>query len=187
MRSSGFIVLTALAIVVALLTVGKRLREHRASVQVEVTQAVLPPRNRVPAQIASVGVRIIDGDTIAIGDERIRLFGIDAPEHNQLCTLNGQTTACGYEAGRMLEGLIGVTEPNCVPRSTDRYGRTVAVCSVNGKDLGREMVVSGWAVAFVRYSQDYVADEAAARAARRGMWQGEFELPETWRAEHRGR
>ncbi|GAA4815404.1 hypothetical protein GCM10023232_08910 [Sphingosinicella ginsenosidimutans] len=192
MRSSGFAVLTVLILAVVLLIVGKHLRHHDKSPQIEATQpsraAALLRQDNMPipnASVAPAAVRVIDGDTIAIGDEHIRLFGIDAPERDQPCTLNGQAIACGYEAGQILSRLIGSAQPSCIARSTDRYGRTVAVCLVNGKDLGREMVASGWAVAFVRYSQDYVADEAAARSARRGMWQGGFERPETWRAEHR--
>jgi endonuclease YncB( thermonuclease family) len=46
------------------------------------------------------------------------------------------------------------------------------------------MVRQGWAVAFVRYAKDYVALEEEARAARRGLWRGDFETPAEWRKRH---
>lgn len=134
---------------------------------------------------AGAPVRVIDGDTIAIGEDHVRLFGIDAPEKAQTCEVEGIDSACGDDATRALEQLIGTSRPTCVERSRDRYGRAVAVCSVSGRDLGREMVANGWAVAFTRYSQDYVTEEAAAKAERRGLWQGRFERPDVWRAERR--
>jgi endonuclease YncB( thermonuclease family) len=57
----------------------------------------------------------------------------------------------------------------CEKKDTDRYGRTVAICRSSGEDLGAIMVREGMAWAFVRYSRDYVSEEAAARAARLGV------------------
>ena len=73
----------------------------------------------------------------------------------------------------------------CVPQSRDRYGRTVATCSTAAGDIGAAMVRAGWAVAYRRYGHQYVADEEAARAERRGMWSGRFTEPEQWRRERR--
>ena len=136
---------------------------------------------------ASSNVRIIDGDTIVVDGEHMRLFGIDAPEKGQICTMNGQPQRCGPMATEALRRFIGNGPVTCERRSNDRYGRTVAVCSAAGRDLGREMVHSGWAIAFVRYSNEYVEDENRARVSRRGLWEGQFERPEQWRAERRAR
>ena len=133
-------------------------------------------------------VRVVDGDTLRIGSRRIRLYGIDAPEHAQSCDdAGGRRYRCGEAAAAALAGLIGGARPDCAERDRDRYGRSVAVCTVGGRDLNRAMVAAGWAVAYSRYARDYEPDEAAARRARRGVWQGRFERPDLYRAERRGR
>ena len=128
--------------------------------------------------------RIIDGDTIRIGNTRIRLHGIDAPEAKQTCTAGGKEWRCGQEATFALANIIGRTWVDCVERDRDRYGRIVAVCRVGGpkgKDLGAWMVSEGWALAYRKYSLDYVAAEDAARKAGRGLWRGKFITPWEWR------
>lgn len=150
--------------------------------------ASTPSSDGEPPQHPFEGMaRIVDGDTIALGDQRIRLFGIDAPEHDQICSMAGKAYRCGNEATAELTTLMQGRQPSCEPKDHDRYGRLVAVCFVDGKDIGQEMVESGWAVAFRKYSEDYVTDEAEARTAHRGLWQGVFQLPNEWRALHQGR
>ena len=82
---------------------------------------------------------------------------------------------------------IGRTTVSCQPRDVDRYGRIVAVCFKGNEDLNRWMVTNGWAVAFRRYSLDYVASEAAARQSEINIWSGNFEMPWDWRAQHQNR
>ncbi|WP_296816558.1 thermonuclease family protein [Brevundimonas sp.] len=120
---------------------------------------------------------VIDGDTLRIGAERIRLHGIDAPEIDQRC---GET-ACGEVARYALSRMIGGETVACQGAERDRYRRLVAVCLVEGEDLGRWMVAQGWALAYRRYSSDYVAEEQEAEAAGLGLWSLEFVTP----AEHR--
>ena len=137
---------------------------------------------------ASGPVQVVDGDTLRIGARRIRLHGIDAPERAQRCAgADGRPYSCGAQATEALTRLIGNGRPACAERDRDRYGRSVAVCTLAGRDLNRAMVAAGWAVAYTRYSRDYEGDEAAARRARRGVWQGGFERPDQYRAERRGR
>ena len=141
-----------------------------------------------PAAAASiVGVAsVIDGDTIEIHGIRIRLHGIDAPESRQLCTRpTGERWRCGQQASLALSDQIGRSTVSCDPRDTDRYGRTVAVCRTRGVDLNGWLVTQGWAVAYRRYSRDYVRAEDQARAARRGVWSGQFDMPWEWRAARR--
>lgn len=131
-------------------------------------------------------VRVADGDSFAVGGQRIRLFGIDAPELAQSCEDgSGRRYRCGQAAAAALARLIGTERPDCSERDRDPYGRSVAICSAGGRELNRAMVAEGWAIAFTRYSRDYVADEAAARRARRGLWQGRFERPDQYRSERR--
>lgn len=128
---------------------------------------------------------VIDGDTIDIHGRRVRLHGIDAPESNQLCTLDGTRYRCGQKAAQALDDLIGRRTVSCARRGTDRYGRMVATCSVAGQDLGAWLVGHGHALAFRKYSRAYVEAEKRAKAARLGVWSGEFEEPWQWRAAHR--
>jgi endonuclease YncB( thermonuclease family) len=95
---------------------------------------------------------IIDGDTIEIHGQRIRLFGIDAPEHDQLCEAGRAQYRCGQQAALALSDQIGSKLVDCVPRDVDQYGRVVAVCSAAGMDLNAWMVTQGWALAYRHYS-----------------------------------
>jgi endonuclease YncB( thermonuclease family) len=130
---------------------------------------------------------VIDGDTIEIRGERIRLFGIDAPEGGQTCTdVKGATYRCGQRAAQALDYRISDSPVTCEPRDRDRYGRVVAVCRAFGEDLSAWMAGLGWALAYREYSRQYVPAEELAQRHRAGMWAGKFEPPWEWRAERRG-
>src|SRR5262249_37850810 len=146
--------------------------------------AVLPIA--APARSADIIGRasIIDGDTLEIHGQRIRLFGIDAPEHDQTCAAAGSQYRCGQQAALALADEIGAKTVACSPRDVDRYGRIVAVCSIAGEDLNAWIVRQGWALAYREYSSAYVADEDAAHAAGDGIWRGSFEPPWQWRQDH---
>ena len=124
-----------------------------------------------------------DGDSLRIGETRVRLFGIDAPEFDQECSRGGARWACGQAATAQLGKLVTGREVRCVPVGTDPHERVLARCSVAGVDVNRAMVASGYAVAFRRYSTDYVGAEESAKAARRGLWSGTFEMPAEVRAQ----
>ena len=127
---------------------------------------------------------MIDGDTIDIAGQRIRLHGIDTPEAQQLCEADGKPWRCGQDATFALANLIGRTWVTCVARGEDHYGRTIAICKVGGpkgQDLGAYMVAEGLALAYRKYSADYVAVEDTARKAGLGLWRGKFTAPWEWR------
>jgi endonuclease YncB( thermonuclease family) len=129
---------------------------------------------------------VVDGDTLDMGGVRIRLYGIDAPEHGQTCTYpNNVVWTCGVAATLQLHNLVAQQTLNCHRRDTDRYGRIVAVCYAGDTDLGAAMVRAGMAVAYRRYSDAYVPDENAARLTRKGMWAGTFQQPEDFRRARR--
>ena len=123
-----------------------------------------------PALANVVGApSVIDGDTIEVHGQRIRLHGIDAPESHQLCRLDGRPWQCGKDAANAIAKKIARRPVVCEKLDRDRYGRMVARCTVAGEELGAWMVANGWALAYRRYSLDYVDQEADARAARRGI------------------
>ena len=125
---------------------------------------------------------VIDGDTLEIHGQRVRLYGIDDMESRQLCW-NGkrQHYACGREAALALDDFIGDSVIACESRGHDRYQRMVARCSVRGEDLGAWMVESEHALAYRQYSRDYVKQEQSARKGQRGVWKGKFVKPWEWR------
>lgn len=128
--------------------------------------------------------RATDGDSLRMGDKRIRLFGIDAPESAQSCKIEGEPWACGRASRKALERLTRGQVLTCLVRDMDRE-RLVSVCQANGVDVGRQMVRRGWAVAYTRYSMDYLPEEIAARRDRLALWRSQFERPAAWRASQR--
>lgn len=129
----------------------------------------------------SGAARAIDGDTLEIGAERVRLFGIDAPEHDQTCSASGRAWDCGAFAFRELDGMVTGRDLTCTGRDHDRYGRLLARCDLAGQDLGAALVSAGAATAYRRYSLDYLGEEEAARAAGLGIWRGSMQQPEAYR------
>ena len=126
--------------------------------------------------------RIVDGDTIEIGGTKIRLHGIDAPESKQTCKkADGSEYRCGEVATFALAEIIETHRITCKGKTTDRYKRRIAVCYAGPYDINAEMVRRGWALAYRRYSKDYVDEEAEARGRSAGMWAGEFVEAWEWR------
>jgi endonuclease YncB( thermonuclease family) len=109
--------------------------------------------------------RVIDGDTLKVDGTTYRLWGIDAPEEHQSCA---DDWPAGRTATEHLPALIGDRHVTCESRTLDRYGRTVAICRADGRDLGADMVADGHAWAFVRYSRDYVMSMKSTRQRRFG-------------------
>ena len=129
------------------------------------------------------GIPIItDGDTIKIFNTRIRFHGIDAPEKKQLCIKNLNEYSCGKEATTALVNKIDGKKVLCkVQDRLDRYKRYIGVCFVGKVNLNKWMVRNGYAVAFRRYSKDYIEAENYAKKNKLGLWSGSFIQPEKWR------
>ncbi len=124
---------------------------------------------------------VIDGDTLEVQGKRIRLHGIDAPESRQTCLVNAERYPCGQRAALALAAKIGQQNVLCDEIARDRYRRIVAVCRLDDLDLNGWMVSQGWAVAYKRYSRDYLINEKAAAAQKVGIWRGQFVVPWEWR------
>jgi endonuclease YncB( thermonuclease family) len=172
---------------------GTRPRKHPA------TQSAVLASNGYCDKLASMGIafllisaiaagtvvsgtgRAIDGDSLRVGQYEVRLFGIDAPEARQTCSRQGQPWTCGLASADQLAKLANGQQVNCIAVGLDRYRRVVARCSVGSRELNRYMVATGYAVAFRRYSTEYVSAEESAKAAKRGIWSSKFELPSQFR------
>ncbi len=137
--------------------------------------------------------RIIDGDTLSINAKKIRLAGIDAPEIKQQCKkpllkISGiigfqfnKDYKCGVTAKIKLKDKINISKIKCISLSKDRYKRFLATCYKDKINLNKWMVRNGYAVAYRRYSKDYVSDENYAKENKLGIWEGSFMRPEKWR------
>lgn len=127
-----------------------------------------PTARSGPGSVTGAAV-VLDGDTLAVAGRRVRLHGVDAFEAEQECAdRRGAAYGCGGQATRYLARLANGRLASCSGRDVDRYGRLVAVCRVDGVDLGAALVRAGHAVAFRRYSSDYVDEEQGARGAGAG-------------------
>jgi len=140
--------------------------------------------------IISGKAKVVDGDTITINRTKIRFSGIDAPEsyyygQTQYCQRpNGKIWACGKKATSKLKELINGQTVQCTDEGKDKYDRTLSICFANGVDLQSEMVRSGMAVAYLKYSRRYENEMVEAMTQRVGMWSGNFLDPEDWRREN---
>jgi endonuclease YncB( thermonuclease family) len=141
--------------------------------------------NASAADVAGVP-RIVDGDTVEIGSTKIRLSGIDAPETDQLCLdAKGEKWACGVTSRDELVKYSHDRPWMCHVTGIDKYGRSLASCDIDGIDVDSWMVRSGWALAFVRYSRQYVAEELEAKSKHAGLWSGAFIAPWDWRGRNK--
>jgi len=125
--------------------------------------------------------QVIDGDSLRLNGEELRLKGMDAPEYAQTCRRGTAAIACGKEAAAALRRIVARAPLTCVGHERDRYGRLLATCRSLGADVAAMMVRSGMAVAF----GDYLVEEAEARNAMAGLWAGDFETPSEWRERNR--
>jgi endonuclease YncB( thermonuclease family) len=133
------------------------------------------------AQSITGPARVVAGDTLEVAGQRVRLYGIDAPESKQSCIREGQRWPSGKESTRYLASLVGSGEVTCAGRDKDQYGRIAAVCSVEGTNLNAAMVAAGLALAYTRYSCDYESIEREAKEKSAGIWAGQFVEPWEWR------
>lgn len=137
-------------------------------------------RSLQPAITVAGEARAVDGDSLRLDGRDIRLAGIDAPELRQTCLGPRGEEPCGRQARDVLARLVAAGPAECTIVDRDRYERDVALCRVAGRDVNADMVRQGHAIAFGRFE----AEEAEARAGRRGVWATRFERPADWRVRH---
>ena len=134
---------------------------------------------------------VTDGDTIKINDQKIRLFGIDAPETKQFCKevylsfliFNFKRDyKCGEKSTNALKKKIKDKKIRClIQDKKDRYRRNIGICYLKKQDINSWLVKNGYAIAYRRYSKKYIIDEQYAEDNKLGIWQGTFMEPEKWR------
>lgn len=138
------------------------------------------------SEVVSGKVRVVDADTLDVGGTRVRLRGIDGVEKDQMCQDNAGTNwPCGQLAFEDLDIAFAGEDMRCFVQDTDRYGRAVADCEIAGISVNYWVVRHGWAVAYTRYSRDFEAVEAEARADQSGIFAGTFTPPQEWRFQQR--
>ena len=126
-------------------------------------------------------VTVIDGDTIRLGDVKIRFSGIDAPEINQTCVASEGKVACGKISRDLLIEKVTNNKISCTDEGKDFYGRVLGECFVNGESLSSYLVREGFAFAYRKYSNKYIEDEEYAKFNELGMWSMEFQYPWDYR------
>ena len=131
--------------------------------------------------VKSYEIKIIDGDTIHLDNEKIRFSGIDTPELKQTCNKNSEIIYCGIQARQLLINKIGKNKVNCVREDKDQYNRTLAECFVNDISLSRFLVREGYGFAYRKYSKKFIKDENFAKKNNMGMWSMKFDYPWDWR------
>ena len=126
-------------------------------------------------------VTVDDGDTIKLGDVKIRFSGIDAPEINQTCVASEGKVACGKISRDILITKVTNNKISCTDEGKDFYGRVLGECFVNGESLSRYLVREGFAFAYRKYSDKFILDEEYAKSNRLGMWSMKFQYPWDYR------
>ena len=126
-------------------------------------------------------VTVVDGDTIKLGDVKIRFSGIDAPEINQTCVASEGKVACGKISKDILLTKVTNNKISCTDEGKDFYGRVLGECFVNGESLSRYLVREGFAFAYRKYSDKFISDEEYAKSNRLGMWSMKFQYPWDYR------
>jgi len=146
----------------------------------------LAPIAATAASSAGRVVAVADGDTLTVRTDdgrtvKVRLAAIDAPERGQPFGTKARDRLAAMTMGK----VVTIRD-----RGEDRYGRTLADIEVDGRDVGRQIVSEGLAWHYRRFSddQELAAAEAAARAARNGLWADRAPVPPwEWRATEKAR
>ena len=130
---------------------------------------------------------VIDGRTLEVSGQMVRLWGIDSPDLDQTCSWGQKVIPCGRLAQGALKDLIIGAEVRCELRQIQEEPLRIAVCFADSYDIGANLIHTGWALALDPTSPVYRETERKAHTAKRGLWRGEFIRPADWRAKSDGR
>jgi endonuclease YncB( thermonuclease family) len=147
------------------------------------------PALAADGDVVSGPVRAIDADIIMVNDQRVILYGVDAPERSQFCFVGNKKWGCWDAAMSALRTILEPGTASCtLSGEPDPFNRRYGVCTVDGKDVGAELVRSGMAMAFLDQGDDYAEIEQQARTAEVGLWQprAKVDAPWVWRKRNPG-
>ena len=127
-------------------------------------------------------IKVIDGDSIELNGERIRLEGIDAPEYTQYCfDYKKEKYDCGIKSKEYLEKIVMVEDFYCESMGKDKYNRTLSVCYANGQNVNEAMLAAGWAVVYRSQNPIYNMAQLRAKRQKNGIYRGKYIAPELYR------
>jgi endonuclease YncB( thermonuclease family) len=169
---------------------GAKIRETRSSSFYAPSDAKTATKPAKPVGSIAGRASVIDADTIEIHGQRIRIWGIDAPEGAQTCKdASGSEYRCGQIGSMKLASYLDEAQPIiCAQRDVDRYSRIVASCvNTFGQDLATWLVRNGHALDWPMYSKGaYSRAQSGAKNRKAGIWQGTFVEPWEWRKLRKG-
>lgn len=128
-------------------------------------------------------VRVLDGDSIILDGDEIRLIGIDAPEYRQYCfTKDKDKYDCGEEAKKAMKNIVKDKIFVCNKIKKDIYDRHLSECFADDSNINVEMLRQGWAIIYyAEDNEEYMSAQNYAKDNKLGMWQGKFIKPEFFR------
>jgi endonuclease YncB( thermonuclease family) len=153
-------------------------------ISVAVPGDLFGPTARMPTVSArAADIRVLDGETLRLGDRVIRLHALQVPERGQAACRDGGGRAadCGAAAAAALAALVATRDVACRIHGEDRHGRALGTCEAGGVEVNASLVAAGWALADGTRAPALAAIEAAARQGARGFWAAAAPAPETWR------
>jgi endonuclease YncB( thermonuclease family) len=130
----------------------------------------------------------IDGDSLKVGNNEVRLYMLDAPEYSQHCfNVKNEEYECGKKSHEFLTNLASGKNVECVYAQKDKYDRFLSKCSVGDVSINKEIVKNGMAViySFGEHDENMEKLESEAKRKRLGVWQGAFQLPSEYRKTHK--
>ena len=137
----------------------------------------------IPEPVGSVTgpARVLDADILMVGQNRVILWGVDAPERPQRCLLNGRDWGCWEAAKRALQSLAERGDITCtLLGEPDPFNRYYAICLAGDDDIGEELVAAGLAMAYSEQTPLYEAAQLDAITRGVGLWQEGAEFTEPW-------
>ena len=130
----------------------------------------------------SGSITVIQANVFYVGGRYVRLYGVDAPDTDQLCSdINGSSYNCGEVAASWVRNWVDKNTVDCYLLKIDPNGQDLATCIWGKYDIGAALVGAGWAIANMRETNIYKPYEVQAKNNSSGLWQGSFYLPEDWR------
>lgn len=129
------------------------------------------PQGAADMQASATDVAVVDGGTLRLGNQVVRLLGVDPPPRGTPCSSGtGEAADCGVDAANALAALVRQSPVTCHLTSVDRMGRPYAICEARSEELNHAVIAEGWARADADAQPELKQAEVTARADHRGVW-----------------